>query len=82
MKYIEAAANKYEFELGEIDDELVDEYKEWLMKYCEKIIKNPNAIGYKIARGKSELTDEIVYQSAICFAKEYLKEYLKRVEEV
>ena len=65
-------ANKYEFELGEINDELVEEYKELLCKYCENI-ENPNAIGYKIARGEAELTDEIVFQSAICFATEHLR---------
>lgn len=71
-------AKKYEFELGEIDDELVEEYKELLYKYCEKI-KNPDAIGYKIARGELELTDEIVFQSAICYAKEQILKDLKEV---
>jgi len=71
-------ANKYEFELGEINDELVEEYKELLYKYSERI-ENPNAIGYKIARGEFELTDEILFQSAVCFAKEHLKEILTKL---
>lgn len=68
-------ANRYEFGLGAIDDELVEEYKTLLVKYGKKL-NNPNMIGYKIAKGERELTDYIVFQSAICFAKEYLKEVL------
>lgn len=30
-------ANRYEFELGEIDDGLVEEYKTLVIKYCEKL---------------------------------------------
>lgn len=68
-------ANIYNFVLGEINDELVEEYKELLLKYGEQL-SNPNMIGYKIARSELELTDDILFQSAICFAKEYLKEVL------
>lgn len=71
----DSMANRYDFELGEVNDELVEEYKELLYKHCASI-KNPNLIGYKIARGELELTDEIVFQTAICFAKEHLKEIL------
>ena len=73
-------ANIYEFELGEINDELVEEYKELLYKYAEKL-KDPNMIGSRIAKGELELTDDIVFQSAICFAKEYLKEVLNSGEQ-
>ena len=65
-------ANIYNFELREIDDELVEEYKKLLLKYCKQI-NDPNAIGSKVARGELELTDYLVFQSAICYAKEYLK---------
>lgn len=68
-------ANVYEFELGEINDELVEEYKELLLQYSNQL-NDPNMIGSKIARGERELTDDIVFQSAICFAKEYLKEVI------
>lgn len=69
--------NRYEFELGEIDDELVEEYKTLLLKYCETF-DNPNTIGYEVAKGERELTDYLVFQSAICYAKEYLKEVLRK----
>ena len=62
---------KYCFVLGKINDELVEEYKELLLKYCKQL-NDPNMIGSKIARGEKELTDDIVFQSAICFATEYL----------
>lgn len=71
------AGRYYEFELGEINDELVDEYKALLMRYAETFT-NPNLVGYKIAKGEQELTDDIVFQTAICYAQEYLKELLKR----
>lgn len=64
-------ANIYHFELGEINDTLVENYKELLLKYCKQL-NDPNVIGSKIARGEKELTDDIVFQSAICFATEYL----------
>ncbi|MCR5691096.1 MAG: hypothetical protein K6G62_02650 [Eubacterium sp.] len=73
----EIKGKKYCFVLGTIDDELVEEYKEVVLKYCEQVT-DTNAIGYKIARGERELTDDIVFQTAICFAKEYLKEHWKR----
>lgn len=66
---------KYCFVLGKINDEFVEEYKELLVKYGERL-SDANIIGNKIARGELELTDDILFQSAICFAKEYLKEVL------
>lgn len=63
---------RYNFVLGEIGDELVEEYKILLLQECEKL-NNPNMHGYKIARGEKELTDDMVFQTAICYAKEYLK---------
>ena len=66
---------KYCFVLGKINDELVEEYKELLVNYGERL-SDANMNGNKIARGELELTDDILFQSAICFAKEYLKEVL------
>ena len=71
------SGKEYNFVLGEINDELVDEYKELLIAYSMKI-KNTNLIGYKVANGELELTDELVFQTAICFAKDYLKEVLDK----
>ena len=48
-----------------------------LFKYCEKL-DNPNTIGYEIAKGERKMTDDLVFQSAICFAKEYLNEVLRK----
>lgn len=70
---------EYCFVLGEINDGLVEEYKELFVKYGERL-SDTNMIGSKIARGELELTDDIVFQSAICFAKRYLEEYLKKEE--
>lgn len=64
---------KYCFVLGKINDEIVEEYKELLIKYGARL-SDENTIGSKIARGELDLTDDILFQSAICFAKEYLKE--------
>lgn len=68
-------ANRYKFELGEINDGLVEEYKTLVIKYCEKL-DNPNTIGYEITKGERELTNDLVFQSAICYATEYLKKVL------
>lgn len=64
---------KYEFTLGEINDELVEEYRETLLKYCKVTDFEKDKIGYKVASGEMEINDELLFQSAICFAKEYLK---------
>lgn len=67
----------YEFELGEINDELVEEYKVLALQYCKQL-NNTDMIGSKIARGEMELTDDLVFLSAIFFAKEYLTERFNR----
>lgn len=69
---------KYEFILGEIDDELVEEYRATLLNYCNVANFDKSQIGHKVATGEMEINDELLFQSAICFAKEYLKEYLKK----
>lgn len=68
-----ARGKEYKFILGEINDEIVEEYKVLLLEYA-KSLKNPNMIGYKITHGDLKLTDDILFQTAICFAKEYLLE--------
>ena len=66
---------EYRFTLGVVNDELVNEYKVLLLKYSERL-SDSKMIGSKVARGELELTDDIIFQSAICFAKERLEEVL------
>lgn len=64
---------KYEFVLGVINDELVEEYRENLLRYCQKRDFEKDKIGYKVASGEREIDDELLFQSAICFAIKYIK---------
>ena len=69
---------EYCFKLGEIDDEIVEDCREYLKKYCQILVEDEeigkNTIGYAIGIGKKEISDEILFQEAICYYKSYLKE--------
>ena len=71
----------YSFQLGEIDDSLVEECRSLLKDYCQIQVEeesiNPNTIGYAIGKGERTVDDELLFQAAIVHYKEYLAEQVK-----
>ena len=72
----------YNFQLGTIDDELVEECRTLLEEHCRILVEDEeiekNTMGYSIGTGEREIDDELLFQSAIVHYKEYLR---KQIEE-
>jgi hypothetical protein len=69
----------YSFELG-LNDNYYDEYKKLLFRKLQTMT-DEKTVGYSIAHGKAELTDDIIFEEALCNGIEYLKQELADVLE-
>lgn len=75
---------KYEFTMGWSGDEKVEEcrtlFKDYLRLRTEKgdFKEYPKAIGHLIAIDEMELTDDLLFESAIEHFKDFLKEELQK----
>jgi hypothetical protein len=69
----------YSFELG-LHDNYYDEYKKLLFRKLQTMT-DEKTVGYSIAHGKAELTDDIIFEEALCNGIEYLKQELADVLE-
>jgi hypothetical protein len=69
----------YSFELG-LNDNYYDEYKKLLFRKLQTMT-DEKTVGYSIAHGKAELTDDIIFEEALSNGIEYLKQELAEVLE-
>lgn len=74
-------AKEYTFQLGEINDGIVEECRSLLENYCKIQVEeesiSPNTAVYAIGRGEKTVDDELLFQAAIVHYKEYLTEQIK-----
>ena len=72
----EINGKKYEFVLGKIIDELVEECRTLLKEHCKILVEDDetgkNTVVYSIGLGEKEIDDELLFQSAICHYKDFL----------
>lgn len=72
-------SKKFEFELSP-SNEYYEQYKKLLFRKLQTMT-DEKTVGYSIAHGKAELTDDIIFEEALCNGIEYLKQELADVLE-
>ena len=71
----------YCFKVGKITDEMIEECRALLKEYCKNLVDddeiNTNTIGYTIGTGAREISDALLFESAIANYKEFLRKQIQ-----
>lgn len=82
MKNEDFKGKEYQFKLGVIDAEMVEECRALLKTNCQNLVEDEeistNTIAYLVGTEKEEVSDAMLFQSAISHYKIYLT---KQIEE-
>lgn len=75
------SGKEYFFKMGEIADEMVEECRALVKEYYKNLVEddeiNKNTIGYQIGIGEKDISDELLFETAISCYKENIKNKIK-----